>query len=1019
MTPEQQLIQQIKQLLASPQLEKQSSLEDVAGQFAELCESANNRLARCADYLDKGMRSEAVNEAHNLPDLLALADLLEFDGIKKWQNLCLDMELSLFQPLNKPFLERLKEAVAREKELEPLLREYRRCVYQGDKRRCIELLRKIRKKDPDNPSWKSNLKPLEEEAMPVLIAQTESALADGDLIRLKQLYAELTHPQRAAMPTDDIMRRVRRALMSERAADLRDEADSVLVNLREAVKASDCPQTEILLEQADKLSGDEAFLDKPAGWDATLKDARELLAAQVKRRGRQAEFLAAVETLQNMLSKGTFTEMELRHEWERLLAWEMPVSELLRKQVEETLEELRTARRRRKRAAALIFAALLCVAIVVAAVFAVIGMKKRGRAARLTHIEQLWDDGNFSELDLYLSRIGTEDPIFAQSPEVEAMRRKLKEAMKNTQSARDNLRQLLDKLAALRGSQYDGMDREHTLQLLKDAQSAADTLHDEAATARLKTWRSEWEEWCRRRSLKAGNELKIAVAAVNTACEEAQSKPYTDFEAERAKLASLRNILNAAEPYAAFAADMDRAAFQSARERLDAWEREAHTRSENQDKLDAEIRKLRASIPRSVTDLRKYRAQLERYVAIAPADVDSFARGCRLVLEHFAAYEGALAISSLGTVRLPPDAATADAITKLCAADGAAIATVWEHDLQRALAMRTTDDTLKRRLATLLNANPELLNIYYIRYSPKDSDTWRRLYSPKPLMSGPAPDDNTLKIYWGNVFFAQDPLGTPVLMHTKLAFPGRLNSRDYDIEMEPRKEDNRCEYAKFLFKFITEAAEAKDMPTFILNGIQSLFDNTKIEPVLRALLIKRMLTLLREECADSISGINAIAEIFAPINTNAPWMNEDNPETKAAARQLATAIAKCQPIPELIASIKRNAALLQETLSVNLSCVGSFQLDADGRPSLNLRTSHTPELRAVFTRTGGQPFFLVISNDGTSIKSDAIDKCIPGMPVFAPAPGHDTKTVIERLAITPKELNSLTRPAAWPENAWR
>ncbi len=61
MTPEQQLIQQIQQMLAAANIEKNDALEDLAIQFAELCDATNARLARCSDYIDKGMRSEAVN----------------------------------------------------------------------------------------------------------------------------------------------------------------------------------------------------------------------------------------------------------------------------------------------------------------------------------------------------------------------------------------------------------------------------------------------------------------------------------------------------------------------------------------------------------------------------------------------------------------------------------------------------------------------------------------------------------------------------------------------------------------------------------------------------------------------------------------------------------------------------------------------------------------------------------------------------------------------------------------------
>ena len=46
MTPEQQLIQQICQLIESGQIDRNPLVEDYAEQFAELCRLANERLLR-------------------------------------------------------------------------------------------------------------------------------------------------------------------------------------------------------------------------------------------------------------------------------------------------------------------------------------------------------------------------------------------------------------------------------------------------------------------------------------------------------------------------------------------------------------------------------------------------------------------------------------------------------------------------------------------------------------------------------------------------------------------------------------------------------------------------------------------------------------------------------------------------------------------------------------------------------------------------------------------------------------
>ena len=222
MTPEQQLVQQIIQVINSNQLEGNVLLMDYSEQFAEMCRLANERLMRCNDYLDKGMRSEAIYEAHTQPDLLQLAELLSSDELKRWRNVCVDLELTPFQPLNEQVIERLKKEEGHEENLSPLLKEYRRYVYQSDHENCIRVLREIREKDPTNPAWKTNLEPLETATLDAWVQQAESALAAMDLQRLKVIFNELNHPFRVVPAPESLMKRLRVALMSERSGDLKE-----------------------------------------------------------------------------------------------------------------------------------------------------------------------------------------------------------------------------------------------------------------------------------------------------------------------------------------------------------------------------------------------------------------------------------------------------------------------------------------------------------------------------------------------------------------------------------------------------------------------------------------------------------------------------------------------------------------------------------------------------------------------------------------------------------------------------
>jgi len=187
MIPEQQLIQNIVELLDNGQLERNPVLEEFAEQYAELCQDIVTRLQRCSEYLDRGMRSEAVHEATTAPSLLELVPVVRFPELRKWGNLVTDLGLAAFPQIPMDIVERLRKECATEEGLAPLLKEYRRLVYQGDRGNSIRVLRELRQRDPDNPSWPQNLRPLEEATLPGTLHEADEALAAQDLNKASNL----------------------------------------------------------------------------------------------------------------------------------------------------------------------------------------------------------------------------------------------------------------------------------------------------------------------------------------------------------------------------------------------------------------------------------------------------------------------------------------------------------------------------------------------------------------------------------------------------------------------------------------------------------------------------------------------------------------------------------------------------------------------------------------------------------------------------------------------------------------
>ena len=449
MTPEQQLVQQIIQVINSNQLEGNVLFQlegnvllmDYSEQFAEMCRLANERLMRCNDYLDKGMRSEAIYEAHTQPDLLQLAELLSSDELKRWRNVCVDLELTPFQPLNEQVIERLKKEEGHEENLSPLLKEYRRYVYQSDHENCIRVLREIREKDPTNPAWKTNLEPLETATLDAWVQQAESALAAMDLQRLKVIFNELNHPFRVVPAPESLMKRLRVALMSERSGDLKEDGEKLLGKLRKAMVAEDSDEIEAQIKKCEDLATDEAFLNKPANWEATLKEAKELLETLARRRAKQADFNKALSGLRDTLEGGRASEMELRHECE--------------------------ARIRRTKLIA--YATMAGVACIVALVLFTIWTQNRRhrRNTQLEEMQALFEGSKIDELEKYMDQVRENDSSFFKSPEVSSLYDKMQQNKEKYNQMAATFKNRRDDLETIRKGGYHA-ENERIERLLRE-----------------------------------------------------------------------------------------------------------------------------------------------------------------------------------------------------------------------------------------------------------------------------------------------------------------------------------------------------------------------------------------------------------------------------------------------------------------------------------------------------------------------------------------------------------------------
>src|SRR3974377_683726 len=82
-----QVVDDIQSFLQNPNQIYSDSLKELARSYAEACNEANQRLRRCADFLQQGLRPEAIYLAESRPALLDLVAAVDFPERSSWEQI--------------------------------------------------------------------------------------------------------------------------------------------------------------------------------------------------------------------------------------------------------------------------------------------------------------------------------------------------------------------------------------------------------------------------------------------------------------------------------------------------------------------------------------------------------------------------------------------------------------------------------------------------------------------------------------------------------------------------------------------------------------------------------------------------------------------------------------------------------------------------------------------------------------------------------------------------------------------
>lgn len=155
---EEALVGEIRAFVNSPDQTGNARLAVLAEQYSEACLRANVRLARCQDFLARGLRTQAIHLAEAEPDLVRTVALLTFPEIDAWEEVSASYGWPRCVPLRLEVVNSLTAAYELERLVAPLLPRLRvLALSKASLKERLAVMREIARIDATCPFWRDDV----------------------------------------------------------------------------------------------------------------------------------------------------------------------------------------------------------------------------------------------------------------------------------------------------------------------------------------------------------------------------------------------------------------------------------------------------------------------------------------------------------------------------------------------------------------------------------------------------------------------------------------------------------------------------------------------------------------------------------------------------------------------------------------------------------------------------------------------------------------------------------------------
>lgn len=348
MADPKQIVEKIRGFLAATDQTQSAELTQSSADYSELCLEANARLARCADFLRLGLRSEAIQFADCNPPLLETVSMLDLPSIGAWEQICATYGLPRPVRLMMDVAKTLNDAYAEQEPIKPLLVKHRLlALTNAPLSERLSVLRQLALADAASPCWSDDVKEFERARISSLKVEAASAIRAASIERIDQLLAEITAEAWQSPFPEPLKASLSCASASLRGAGAIKQLQSMVPRVREAHAAMNLEECREVFAQWSQIAA-ESKAGLPDDLLAEIQPLTQLLERQNKARERARAFRTACNELAAALDANATAET-LQQVYRYVISFEMELPEALLAEFQRRLSRLQRDVQKEKR----------------------------------------------------------------------------------------------------------------------------------------------------------------------------------------------------------------------------------------------------------------------------------------------------------------------------------------------------------------------------------------------------------------------------------------------------------------------------------------------------------------------------------------------------------------------------------------------------------------------------------------------------------------------------------------------